>query len=257
MGDLPSGIRLKLERGHEHFQALEGLLRSWERPQPHRVFTEPDENSDAELQRFRYVIQIIRPLPSDELSKALGDCINNYRCVLDHLIWQHSIVATGLNPPKPMGIKFPASGTSGLHAVPPSVVAAVQGLQGHRAGDDPAIPPPLRMLIELSNADKHRAIHAVHHFVRNVNVSVVPHIIGTTVENAQPTPLKGDAIVLARIAIPRPRWRGEAVDMKCRTEHGVAIAETARTPLAHLGLTLTAIRQRVEEAVDTLGDLLP
>ena len=260
MGDLSASVRLKLDRANEHAEAIRLLIAAWEDPKPYAFVTEVDEQSDGRFTRFRYLIRIYRPLPADALSKALGDCIHNFRCVLDHLVWELSVEHSGDPPPKPTGVSFPGNASGqrppGLHAVHPHVVAEVKRLHIDHTGHDPAC-PPLWMLCQLSNMDKHRAIHAVFHWARSVDVKVVPSIRGTRIEVVDRPTLEGDAVVLARVAVPRPLLHRQEVYVNSRTEHGIAIAETARTPVAHLGMTVTGIKKAVEDAAERLRHLLP
>ena len=114
------------------------------------------------------------------------------------------------------------------------------------------------MLCELSNVDKHRSIHVVFHYAKSVDVELLPfHIIGSDIEVMDPPELKDNAVVLARVAIPRPFGHPEKVYVHGRTEHGVVIAETTRTPLAHFGMTIDGIKEAVEEAAESLRHFLP
>src|SRR5664280_1623832 len=129
MAALSDSVRLKLDRANEHADSLERIVTAWSKPQPYRFATEVEEDPDGSYLRLRYLIEVFRPLPSDTLSKVFGDCIHNYRCVLDHLIWELSVAHSGANPPRPMGIKFPGRiNGGGLHAVDPVVVTEVQSL---------------------------------------------------------------------------------------------------------------------------------
>jgi hypothetical protein len=264
VGELSASVRLKLDRAHEHLDALKRLVAPWgERDQPdaYRFVTEIEDDTDPFYVRFRYLIRIFSPLPTDELSKILGDSINNFRCVLDHLIWELSALHSGTNPPNPMGIKFPARpsghGSGGLHAVSSQVVADVQWLHAHCAAKQPGDPSPFTMLCELSNVDKHSAIHFVNHHPRDVQVDTVPPIIGTRVEIVDQTGTLEDGTVIARIAIPRPMTMAEEVKVHARTEHGVVIAKTSRTPMAHLGMTIDGIEEAVTQTAERLRHHLP
>jgi hypothetical protein len=260
VGDLSASVRLKLDRADEHANTMRSLIKAWEKqPQPYRFVTEVDEDADrldALYGHLRYLIRIFRALPADGLSKALGDCINNYRCVLDHLIWELSIQHSGDPPPNPTGIKFPGEWSGkqppGLHAVHPDVAAEVKWLHDNIAGHDPSA-PPFWMLIQLSNVDKHRSIHAVYHATKSVDFRVIdPIIIGTRIDVLDPPEFEDGAIILARVALPRSAWRREEVTMKGRTEHGIAIARTAKTPFGQLGMTVDGIEHAVKEAAERL-----
>lgn len=86
---LSTSVRLKLDRAHEHADHMEGLVVAW--GHPHKFVTEVYDESDVDYAHIRYLVRISKQLPSDTLSQILGDCINNYRAVLDHLIWELSV----------------------------------------------------------------------------------------------------------------------------------------------------------------------
>ncbi len=261
MGELSASVRLKLERANEHAEHLKQLVADWSKSGPYRFATAQEDDADPDYVRLRYFIEVTRALPIETLSKITGDCIHNFRCVLDHLIWELSVAHSGPSPPNPLGIKFPGrlsgAGASGLHAVDAPVVAAVKALHDRFAGTNPEDPPTFFMLCELSNVDKHSTIHVVHHYARDVQITVAPVIIGTLVE---PVPDLGHlehGTVVARIAIPRPYWDREIVAVRCRTENGVVIAKTPRTPMIPLGIAIDLIKEAVEEAAEKLRQLLP
>ena len=257
---LSASVSLKLDRAHEHADSLENLILAWGNPKPQRFVTEVDDDTDPDYVHLRYLVRISSPLPSNTLSQILGDCINNYRAVLEHLIWELSVFHSGPNPPSPQRIKFPSrlsgTGSGGLHAVSSVVVTEVQWLHANCASKNPGDLPPFHMLCELSNVDKHSTIHVVYHYAKDVKITTNPVIIGTCAEIVHDaSPLK-DGTVIARIAVPRPLWTPEQMEVHAVTEHGIVIAQTSRTPLAHLGLTMEGIKDAVETATQRLGNLL-
>lgn len=258
---LPDGIRLKLDRANEHCDALRQALIPWKEPDAYHFFPDVYDDPRESYVEYRYVIQVDKPLPKRWMSQVLGDAINNYRCVLDHLVWELSIIESGDPPPKPRRIAFPSDpgGTVpyGLHAVSAPVVAEVKRLFTDCTGQEPGAPSPFWMLCELSNVDKHSSIHVVHHHARNVDFTISPTIIGTRVETLSGKVIDDKTTILATAFVPRPLWITHNVHMHGRAEHGIAIAETTKTPVAHLGQTMQAIREAVEETAKRLGNLLP
>jgi hypothetical protein len=258
---LPDGIQLKLDRANEHCDALEKAVVPWNKPGAYRFVPDVHDDPRESYVEFRYVIEVLRPLPKRWMSQVLGDAINNYRCVLDHLVWELSIAESGDPPPKPKRIAFPSDVSDpvpyGLHAVNAAVVTEIKSLFTDCTGKEPGAPSPFWMLCELSNVDKHSSIHVVHHHARNVGFTISPTIIGTRIETLTGQAINDETTILATAFVPRPLWRPHAVKMHGRAEHGIAIAETSRTPLAHFGQTVDGIREAVEEAAKRLGNLLP
>lgn len=261
MGDLSASVQLKLERALQHADEMEQIVRAWSVPRSYNFASAVEDDSDPDFVRLKYFIEVSRALPGGLLGQIVGDSIHNYRCVLDHLIWELSVHHSGPTPKDPLGIKFPSRltgpGSGGLHAVDPAVVTAVQALHNAFPGSGPTDPSPFLMLCELSNIDKHSTIPIVHHYAKDVQIDVTPVIIGTVIDVvADVGPLDDDTIV-ARIAIPRPLWNPDTVEVRCRTENGVVIAKTSRTPLVLLGPTMDGIKEAVEEAAKQLKIFLP
>lgn len=256
---LSHSVQLKLDRAHEHMEAIRAIVDPYRKPDCYRFFTEPEDNPDTRNAYVRYVIRVYKPLPSDLLSQLLGDCLSNFRAVLDHLVWELSELHSGPTPPKPHLVKFPSrSASRGLHAVSPTAAAEVAWLHANCAALDAGDLSPFRMLCELNNVDKHSTINVVLHHARSIDITTDPVIIGSQVELVhRGEAALEDGTVIARVIIPRPVWSREQVNVNARTEHAVVIAKTARTPRAHLGRTLIGIDEAVKKATERLGKLLP
>jgi hypothetical protein len=196
-----------------------------------------------------------------DLSAKLGDCLHNFRCVLDHLVWELSVAESGDPPPQRRRIGFPVFDDSaaysgqGLHAVSDPARAVIEGLQPYHAGAN-ARHHPLWVLCELSNIDKHRAIHPVSHYTRQADIQVNTVIPGARIERRPDGPVE-NGTVLARLFLPRPIFYAAEVNVDIRVPRGVAIAETATTPLLHLGHTLEGIQKAVKDVAERLRPFLP
>ena len=83
MPDL-SSVRLKLERAREHQKAVnDDVRRSLETP-PYSV--RPEIDSESGEQRWR--VHGEPRIPDDNIALLAGDCLYDFRCALDHLVWQ-------------------------------------------------------------------------------------------------------------------------------------------------------------------------
>ncbi|MGC1419826.1 MAG: hypothetical protein WA786_06885 [Acidimicrobiales bacterium] len=217
------------------------------------------DTDNPEFSHINYIIEVSGSLPSDFMTTRLGDCINNFRSVLDHLVWESSVSFSGSPPPFAHRIWFPssASNTTGLHAVDPALLLNVANHFANSAPGQPGDPNPLELLCQLSNVDKHPTNHAILHYVRSVEITTDPVIFGTVVHVNPDIQELLDQLVIAEVAIPRPVGFREAIDIHCHTMHGIAIAETDRTPVVHLGLSLEAIETAVLGAVSALGPHIP
>ncbi len=246
-------VQLKLDRARELKEEIRVASIEWAASNPYRFVTEQVELDDPVYSHLNYCADVSVPLPSTSMSKRLGDAIGNFRAVLDHVVWELSMQHSGPTPSNPRGIGFPRTlGAPGLHAVDPKVLGAVEAAFLSAVSED--LPDsPLTLLCDLSNVDKHVSIHAIYHYVREVEITTDPVVIGTNIEVVQGlTELRGLQII-ARITIPRPLFVQDAIDVRCRTQHGVVIAPTDRTPVLHLGRTLEAIDTAVDLAASMLS----
>jgi hypothetical protein len=76
--------RAKLRRAKEHFQVIEGQIRSFLEPNPYRIVVE------RPAQR-QYVVRIANEppaIPAEDWALIIGDCVHNIRASLDYVAWQ-------------------------------------------------------------------------------------------------------------------------------------------------------------------------
>jgi hypothetical protein len=252
-------IQLKLNRAMELKEEIKQESIGWASLNPYRFRTVEVDTDDPEYSHVNYVVDVSPSLPGDFLSTRLGDCVNNFRSVLDHLVWELSIAHSGPTPTNPQRIWFPSSAasTSGLHAIDPVLVPVIAHVFAIASPGQPGDPNPLELLCQLSNVDKHSTIHAVLHYVREVEITTDPVIVGTIIRVVPDIRELRDQLVIAEVAIPRPVGFQEAIDIRCRTQHGVAIAQTDRTPAVLLGSSLDAIEVAVSQAVSDLEPHIP
>lgn len=262
MGDLSPSVQLKLARAAEHLDSLRALTLEWEKTERYETVQEQDAASNNDFEWIRFVARVGgSPLPGDALATRLGDCLQNYRSALDHLIWELSVLESGDPPPQPRRISFPAYDEAarfagqGLHAVATDVVDEVKKLQPYHDGAK-AHENPHWLLCELSNVDKHRTIHVVGHYAPQIEVILNPDLPGSLVEPREPGPVES-GVVLARVCMPRPERERIEVETRIRVTRGLAILATAETPLLHLGTTVDAIKATVEEVAERLSAYLP
>jgi hypothetical protein len=256
MANIPVSAQLKLRRAQEHRSALESEIVTWAASKPYEYFTREVEDSDPDFQRIQYVVKVNNPLPGDRLGQILGDCLNNYRGVLDHIIWELSNIHTGGMPKNPTRIGFPAPSTdatlSGLHSVSAAVMSDVSQLHSSCAPAEPGDPSPFALLIGLSNADKHRTIPFGFHVAKSSEIALSLPVIGTRFDVHQVDVLM-DGTVLADILIPRPLFISETVEIRTKQESGVVISKTEKTPQVHLGMSIEAIDAAVEASAALLS----
>jgi hypothetical protein len=251
----PLGSVEKFKRACEHYEAIKRVVDEWNKVTTYEVFSERDPDKSELVHCQRYVAKIGGP-EFPNISALLGDCLNNFRAVLDHMIWFASVIHSGDPPPKPKNISFPAYEdrakykAQGLHAVSPKVAAIVELYQPYRAGVD-ARRHPLWALCELNNVDKHREVHAVNHVAMAPAVSVASSSDGVWIEAAETTGVLKDGAILARLFTPLSSQPTD-VEVNLNITHGPAIMETETTPFLHLGMALKGILDTVQDAAKNI-----
>tara|TARA_R110001606_G_scaffold68836_2_gene157296 strand:+ start:754 stop:1515 length:762 start_codon:yes stop_codon:yes gene_type:complete len=154
--------KLKLQRADEHVRNLDEMFTAYLNLRPHRPVFKLKRN-ERNLWRVWVELLIDIPFPQ-EISLVLGDAIHNYRCVLDHLIWE-LIALDGGTPDRytkfPIGkdqIDFEAS-ARGVVTPRPDTNQFLVDLAAYRLGEGKL----LYALNYLDNADKHTVITPVVH----------------------------------------------------------------------------------------------
>lgn len=164
------GPTAKLDRAKTHFHALNKSIGAFKRSKTHDfVVTKFDPNTGEKVVHLK----ILKEPKNPEWGLLLGDMIHNLRSALDHLAWQ-LVILNGEKPRRQN--QFPIIGTESEYWKVPknrSESARDRMLEGvsepHRtfidlvqpfnARNDPS-GTALAVLSWLSNADKHRVIHA-------------------------------------------------------------------------------------------------
>jgi hypothetical protein len=244
-----ASARRKLARGEEHMDALREQVASWDSEETYRIVSEDDPKSDWLFHRYRQVVHFTGvPLPDfDEWSVLTGDCLYEFRCVLDHLIWGLSVKERGDPPPKPRRVSFPIYKErelfkyQGLHAVAQDVRTDVEALQPYHARENAEV-HPLWVLHELSNIDKHRLIPVVDHYAVAAEVVLDPDLPGAYLEQVDGR--FEDGAVLSVLSLPR-RFDTFDVNVKHGVAHGVVVSATQDTPMVHLGMMMEKIKYAV------------
>ncbi|MEH6788961.1 hypothetical protein [Parasphingorhabdus sp.] len=78
--------KLKLERADEHVRDLNKMFTAFLNTRPHRPVIK-GERDEGNVWRISVEV-IVDRTPPPEVALVLGDAIHNYRCVLDHLVWE-------------------------------------------------------------------------------------------------------------------------------------------------------------------------
>lgn len=158
-----AGVRSKLARAQEHLQTLDGRIASFMEREPYRVSYERKPDGSDHIYRVH-----VRESPPLELGAIIGDCLQNARASLDHLVWQLAILSGKTTPNRQTA--FPVCDAEGIFRskrtrnkvadLSKEYRAAVEGLQPFKIGGA-AKDHWLWHLNELSRVDKHQILHPV------------------------------------------------------------------------------------------------
>lgn len=158
-------VRAKLARSQEHAQTINDEIISWIKRSPYHIVNthQPDGS------RYSIVLRITEPPPLLRWSLIAGDCINNMRSALDHLIYCIARESPNFSsdedtlafPITDKGENFDNAVLRGkLKGIDGKVIAVIKSFQPYNR-PHPELPPLLRVLRELNNADKHRLVPVI------------------------------------------------------------------------------------------------
>ena len=160
--DTPAGPYAKLYRGDEHLQSLESDLNAWVESGPDRIVTE----RNAECTEYSFRLSLVNPPDFTNWALKAGDAIFNYRCALDHLVYELAVRNCGGGvPPHNNVIQFPIVTDEGWfdeksrliralrETLPSETLTIIRGLQPYEGRNQ-----ALLRLQELNNLDKHKTL---------------------------------------------------------------------------------------------------
>jgi hypothetical protein len=162
-------FRRRIDRAKFIIDALNrDVLDHFSHVHPHRIFLERDDEGKSKGEaNFKVMVE-----PPDELPVhwplVVGECIHEIRSALDNLIWflaeSHSGPAPWPIVPPWRSVQFPVTQSAGefakrisnwAHLLHSDDLAIIEQTQPYGGND----PHHLIHIAELSNADKHRAVH--------------------------------------------------------------------------------------------------
>lgn len=246
---------LKFDRAQEHFTKLEADIQDYLGSQPYVLVAE-DQSKDRLVQLWR--MRVLRPAPK-HLSAVIGDCIQNLRSALDHIVWERSRIYTGSPvantqfPIVSLASDYPEKSKRPTRGLSQQAKDLVERFQPYHHGDA-ADGHPFALLADLSNVDKHRAIVLAAAAIGDVSFSL------SEVENAQIESvmmahgLVRDGEVMARVRLrhvdPTNSWQGH---LQAHLTTQVAFEPDGPGNGLPVQRTLAQIRQSVAEALFALS----
>lgn len=163
------GPLAKLDRARLHLKTLNREIGAFKRSNSAEFIRE----DDFEAQEIVLRLKVLREPKNPKWGLVAGDLVHNLRSSLDHLVWQ-LVLLHGGKPRRhnqfpvirvekdywePQGDHSESVRDRMLAGIPDEHRAAIDGVQPYLAGDQSGS-TTLALLSQLSNADKHRLIHA-------------------------------------------------------------------------------------------------
>lgn len=217
----------KLYRASEHYNLLDYLVRDFLQPNCYEIAIEHDviENSMWEGQEFQRAIHrrrvyFKRDLPLLYWGTIVGDFVHNLRSALDHIIYVISHRRDPVEFANDNTTAFPICDSPNefngrkrrdwqpnheIRGLPDDAKAIVEALQPYNRGND-LLSDPLRILREMDDIDKHRAIHLTGWSAVAVMLDITHVPYGTRIHSHSVRPVGGieSGDVLAQIEYTFP-----------------------------------------------------
>jgi hypothetical protein len=214
-----TSVYAKLDRAEEHFKAVDSEIKAWLDSGRYEAFFERG------TQQTRMGISVLRTGPPPDLvrwSVIIGDCINNLRATLDHLVNAFAKVPYIYTPARDKErltfiiIDDPSEFTKALNktfgGLRPDYADALTLLQPFNR-KHPILPPLLGIIRDLSNADKHRLLQVAGAGVARVQGNLIHNAtLGKKNYFVNPDPIQNnDIICMIESSEPDPDLRLENV----------------------------------------------
>lgn len=225
-------VYMKVGRAREHLEALERSVNDLMRSDAEDINAAGGVDGHFDGKEGVFVVKTRVPdTPPTELSLPLGDCLQNLRSALDHLVWQLTL-ANNRTPNRatafPIFREEPADRNKLLdpmRKIHPDAQAIIEEIQPFKNGEGDAADTFLWVLHELNNVDKHRLLHPTEVWiVTNACQLLLPD--GTKVE---PTEFLDRGAIRQGTVIASykwPPWTGKGeMDVTIDTSFDVAFAE--------------------------------
>jgi hypothetical protein len=256
MGLVPDERRdsgIKWRRGSQHFEWLESEWKAYM----------PRFQSDLRVVPISGGVELrlgkISDPPGKDWSPVIGDCVQNFRSALDHMVWQ--LAPTTAREANPSGLEFPifsnstkyangaASRIGTLSGAAQKVIDSVQPFHSREYIKD-----PLWQLHTLSNIDKHRRLHVGDVSLEALTLDVKGTRLQTVWQAAPPATRARQGMVLARVMETEIRRFGEPSRVQVQPSAFLTIAFEDSEEVTGEGVigTLRSIRDRVGVVLDEL-----
>ena len=210
-----SSTLAKIVRAKGLLDGLDGEVRAWQDTKPY-TFT---DDVNAQFTRYSKVAHVHNEPPITRWSLIIADIFHNLRCSLDHLVYAIAVHESA----DTKGLQFPicdsslsANDQKRIASLSKSVRAAIESMQPYNRGN-PSLPqPPLTILRDIDNTNKHRllklamsSVYAGKVGIKGQTVQEIPQLLfyGGNIKD-------GTQIMLATFAFPQPNVKLDILELK-------------------------------------------
>lgn len=195
---IPRGAQLKLERARRHIQELADVIDAYHAKDPYVARLEHGDGEREYALRSYFAHE-----PPEELSVIIGDCLQNMRMSLEHVVWALAKQELGRDPGH---TAFPICKTredferrskKDLKHVPETARLVVGSLQPYRTGGEDPEGEPLWQLNEYANIDRHRQLS----FIYSDSDIIEKASVGRRLEDGTFVPFERDDNVVTDLVI--------------------------------------------------------
>jgi hypothetical protein len=160
---IPNGARLKLNRARRHIEELIDAIDAYHAKDPYVARLERGNEERQYVLRSYFTHE-----PPEYLPAIIGDCLQNMRMSLEHLVWALAKQELGRDPGHTAfpicktREEFEGRGKKGIKHLPERAQMVIGSLQPYRTdGEDPES-APLAQLNEYANIDRHRQLSVIY-----------------------------------------------------------------------------------------------
>lgn len=214
-----SGCRAKLARARRHLDDLSESIRVWGDPLPWKL----EKSFDESTNEFILTVKTLKSPLLEEWGAAIGDVLHNFHSTLDSLVCalireraaSHDCRGRGFpildqvadwDRTKKDGTLNRRSGLAQIDETDDWTKMTIRGLQPFASSEEDRQNHALWLVRELSNADKHRAVHVSSFFLYQPEIEFDPPDSGEmTWARPAGTFTDGDEVLRFRHRPPAPR----------------------------------------------------
>ena len=155
----------KIDRATEHLETLKSEIRAWLNSEPYGVI----KKFEPESGRHSLILDVKGAANFERYALIAGDCAQNLRCALDHLVYNLALESPKGMPDKPRVLQFPLCDTpDDFNGQRYRIASLTEEAQKFIESKQPynrahaELPPIMAVLNDFNNIDKHRLVHVTY-----------------------------------------------------------------------------------------------